>query len=61
LEESFVGGDFLRSACATNGDFLYDSISDGNINFDGRGNVGHVSFLKCIRGRDGVVESVDMP
>jgi hypothetical protein len=61
LEEGFVGGDFLRNTCSTNGDFLYNSISDGNIGFDGRGNVGHVAFLKSIRGRDGVAELVDMP
>jgi hypothetical protein len=61
LEEGFVGGDLLRSACGANGDFLDDSIFYGNIDFDGRGNVGHVAFFKSIKGRDGVVEPVDMP
>jgi hypothetical protein len=61
LEKGFIGGDFFKGACGTNGNFLDDSISDGNIDFDGRGNVGHVAFLKRIKGRDGVVERVDMP
>jgi hypothetical protein len=33
----------------------------GNVDFDDWGNVGHVSFFKRIRGRNGVVELVDMP
>jgi hypothetical protein len=61
LEEGFIGGDFLRSECGANGDFLYDSIFDGNIDFDGGGNVGHISFFKSIRGMDGFVELIDMP
>jgi hypothetical protein len=61
LEEGFIGGDFLRSASGASGDFLDDSMFDGNIDFDGQGNVGHVAFFKRIRGRNGVVEPVDMP
>jgi hypothetical protein len=61
LEEGFVGGDFFRSACGANGGFIDDSIFYGNIDFDGRGNVGHISFFKSIRGRDRVVEPVYMP
>jgi hypothetical protein len=61
LEEGFVGSDFFRSACGSNGDFLDDSMFDENINFDGRGNVGHIAFFKRIKGRDRVVELVDMP
>jgi hypothetical protein len=49
LEEGFIGGDFLRSACGANGDLLDDSIFDGNVDFDGWGNVGHVAFFKRIR------------
>jgi hypothetical protein len=37
------------------------AIFDGNVDFDGQGNVGHVAFFKRIRGRNGVVEPVDMP
>jgi hypothetical protein len=61
LEEGFIGGDFSRSACGANGDFLDDSIFYGNIDFDGGGDVGHISFFKSIGGRDGVVELVNMP
>jgi hypothetical protein len=61
LEESFVGSNFFRSACGANSDFLDDSIFHGNIDFDGGGNVGHISFFKSIKGRDRVVELVDMP
>ena len=61
FEEGYVGGDFFRSACGANGDFLDDSIFYGNVDFDGRGNVGHVTFFKSIRGRNGFVELVDMP
>jgi hypothetical protein len=61
LEEGFLGSDFLRSASSANGDFLDDSIFYGNIDFNGRGNVCHVSFLKRITSWDGVVEPVDIP
>jgi hypothetical protein len=61
LEEGFIGGDFLKSASGANGDFLNNSIFDGNIDFDGGGDVGHIAFFKSIRGREGVVEPVDMP
>jgi hypothetical protein len=44
-----------------NGDFLYDSWFNGNVNFDSGGNVGHVAFFKSIGGRDRVVEPVYMP
>jgi hypothetical protein len=44
-----------------NGDFFYDSRFNGNVNFDGGGDVGHVSFFKSIWGRDRVVEPVYMP
>jgi hypothetical protein len=61
LEKGFVGSDLFRSACSANSDFLDDSIFDGNIDFDGRGNVGHIAFFKSIRGRDRIFEPVDMP
>jgi hypothetical protein len=48
LEEIFIGGDFLRRACDVDGDFLYDPIFDGNVNFDGGGNIGHISFFESV-------------
>ena len=33
----------------------------GNVDFDGRGNVGHVAFFKSIWGMNGVFEPVDRP
>jgi hypothetical protein len=61
LEEGFIGSDLLRSACGTNGDFLDDSIFYGNINFDGRGNVGHVAFFKSIKGKMGLLNQSICP
>jgi hypothetical protein len=51
----------LRSASGFNGDFLNDAVFYGNVDFNGRGNVGHVAFFKSIRGRNGVLEPVDRP
>jgi hypothetical protein len=56
LEESFVSYEFFRRACGTNGDFLYDSRFDGNIDFDSGGNVSHVSLFKSVGGRDRIIE-----
>jgi hypothetical protein len=61
LKESFVSYEFLRGACDTNGDFFYDPWFDGNVDFDGGGNVEHVTFFKRIEGRDRFVEPVYMP
>jgi hypothetical protein len=61
LKERFVSCEFLRGACDTNGDFLYDPWFDENVNFDSGGNIGHAAFFKSIRGRDRVVEPVYMP
>jgi hypothetical protein len=61
LEEGFICDDFLRSSSSSNGDFFDDAIFDGNVDFNGWGNVGHVSFFKSIRGRNGVFEPVDRP
>jgi hypothetical protein len=40
--------EFFRGVCDANGDFFYDSLFNGNVNFDGGGDVGHVSFFKSI-------------
>jgi hypothetical protein len=61
LEEIFVGYDLFRRACGANGDFLYDSKFDGNIDFDHGGNVSHVTFFKSIGGRDRIIELIYMP
>jgi hypothetical protein len=61
LEESFVSYKFFRRAYNSYRDFLYDSRFDGNIDFDGEGNIGHVAFFKSIRGRYMVIEPVYMP
>jgi hypothetical protein len=61
LEERFVSDEFFRGAYGANGDFLCDARFDGNINFDSGGNVGHISFLKSVEGRDRVIEPVYMP
>jgi hypothetical protein len=61
LKERFVSNEFFRGACDANGDFFYDSLFNGNVNFDSGGDVGHVSFFKIIWGRDRVVEPVYMP
>jgi hypothetical protein len=34
---------------------------DGNIYFDGWGNIGHISFLESVGGRDRVIEPIYMP
>ena len=61
LEEGFIGSDLLRSESGANDDFLDDSIFYGNINFDGRGNVGHMAFFKSTRGRDRVLNQSIYP
>jgi hypothetical protein len=61
LEESIVGSDFFRRACDANGNFLYDSRFDGNIDFDSGGNIGHISFFESIGGMDRVCEPIYMP
>jgi hypothetical protein len=48
LKESFERCEFFRGACNANGDFFYDSRFNGNVDFDGGENVGHVSFFKSI-------------
>jgi len=61
LEESFAGGDFFKRACDANGDFLYNPRFNGNIDFDGGGNIGHITFFKSVRGRDRVIEPIYRP
>jgi hypothetical protein len=61
LEESFVSNEFFRRACSTDGDFFYEARFDGNINFDGGGNVVHIAFFKSIGGRDRVIKPIYMP
>jgi hypothetical protein len=56
-----VSCEFLRGSCSSNGDFFYDSQFDGNVDFDGGGDIGHVAFFKSIWGRDRVVELVYIP
>jgi hypothetical protein len=34
---------------------------NGNVDFDGGGNVGHITFFKSIRGRNGIVELIYRP
>jgi hypothetical protein len=60
-EEGFICGDFLRSASSSNGDFFDNAFFNGNVDFDGGGNVGHIVIFKCIRGRNGIVEPVYRP
>jgi hypothetical protein len=60
-ERDIYKNKFFRGACGANGDFFYDSLFNGNVNFDGGGDVGNVSFFKSIWGRDRVVELVYMP
>ena len=59
LKKGFVGGDFLRSASCSNDDFLDDSRFNGNVDFNGGGNVGQVTFFKSVRRRNGVIEPID--
>jgi hypothetical protein len=54
-----VCGDFLRSACSPNDDFFEDSRFNGNVDFDGRGNISQVTFLESVRGRNWIVEPID--
>jgi hypothetical protein len=61
LKEIFVSCEFLRGACDVNGDLFYNSWFDGNVDFNGGGYIGHVSFFKSIWGRDRVVELVYIP
>jgi hypothetical protein len=61
LEEGFIWGDFLRSASGSNDDFFDDAIFNGNVDFDGGGNVSHITFFKSIRGRNGIFEPIDRP
>jgi hypothetical protein len=60
MKERFISNDFLRRVCGANGDFFYDSWLNGNVNFDGGGDVLQIAFLKSIWGRDRVVEPVYM-
>jgi hypothetical protein len=60
LEEGYVGDDFFMRSCSANGDFFYDSGFDGNVDFDGGGNIGHIAFFESIRGRDRVFETIYM-
>ena len=59
MEEGFICGDFLRSASSSNDDFFDDAIFNGNVDFDGGGNVGHVALFERIRGRNGIFEPID--
>ena len=61
LEERFVSYEFFKRAGGVDGDFLYDSRFDGNIDFDSGGNVSHVAFFKNVGSRDRIVELVYMP
>jgi len=61
MKQRFVSYEFLRGECDANGDFFYHSWFDGNVDFDGGGDIGHVSFFKSIEGKDRVVEPVYMP
>jgi hypothetical protein len=61
LEERFVIDELFKRACGADGDLLYDDVFDGNINFDSGGNVGHITFLKSVKGRDRVIEPVYIP
>ena len=61
LEEGFICRDFLGSASSSNDDYFDDAIFNGNFDFNGGGNVGHVAFFKIIWGRDRVVEPIYMP
>jgi hypothetical protein len=61
LKEVFVSNDLFRGACNANGELFYDAWFDVNFNFYYGRDVGHVSFFKSIRGRDRVVELVNVP
>jgi hypothetical protein len=51
----------MRSASSSNGDFFDDSMFSGNVDFDCGGNVGHITFFKSIRGRNGIFEPIYRP
>ena len=61
LEEGFLGCDFLRSAGCSDDDFFDDSRFNGNVDFDGGGNVSQVTFFKRVRCRNGFIEPIDHP
>ena len=60
-EKGFVGRDFLRSASCSNDDFFDDAWFNGDVDFDGGGNVSQISFFKSVGGRNGIVEPIDRP
>ena len=54
FENLGVSFDFFRGALGAQGDIFFDSWFDRNVNFNGRRDVGHVSFFESIRCRDGI-------
>jgi hypothetical protein len=61
LKESFVRSGFFKGACNANGYFFYNSRFNGNVDFYGGGDVGHVVIFKIIWDKDRVIELVYMP
>jgi len=59
LEKLSVSFNFFRCASGTQGDIFFDSWFDRNVNFNGRRDIGHVSFFESIRCRDGIFEPID--
>jgi hypothetical protein len=61
LEEGFVCGNLLRGASGSDDDFFDDTTFDGNVDFDGGGNIGHITLLKSVRGGNRILEPIDSP
>ena len=59
FEKLGVSFNFFRGALGTQCDVFFDSWCGRNVNFDGRRDIGHVSFFESIRCRDGVFEPID--
>ena len=59
FEKLSVSFNLFWGALGTQGDIFFDSWFDRNVNFNGRRNVGHVSFFESIRCRDGIFEPID--